>query len=128
MTNIFAPDPVTSPSQRNSMAGLTTALANPVIGTSVPAPAREASFWYQPSAVVTADRKIRPTDASSEASDRVYPAARNHWRSPSPTAQMQPPTAKAHTQLRPTAERGEAFFTSAAYSALFSCIVSTSFL
>lgn len=38
MMNIFAPTPETSPSLRNSMAGATTALAKPVMGTSVPAP------------------------------------------------------------------------------------------
>ena len=34
------------------MAGATTALAKPVMGTRVPAPALAASFWYQPIAVV----------------------------------------------------------------------------
>ena len=41
---IFAPTPVTQPSALNSIAGLTTELANPVMGTSVPAPALAASF------------------------------------------------------------------------------------
>ena len=37
---IFAEVPVISPSRRNSMAGAATALAKPVMGTRVPAPAR----------------------------------------------------------------------------------------
>ena len=41
----------------NSIAGLTTEFANPVMGTSVPAPALAASFWYQPGSVKMADRK-----------------------------------------------------------------------
>ena len=48
MLKIFAPTPVIHPSGLNSIAGLTTELANPVMGTSVPAPARAASFWYPP--------------------------------------------------------------------------------
>ena len=39
MVNIFAAIPVTNPSLLNSMAGATTEFANPVTGTSVPAPA-----------------------------------------------------------------------------------------
>ena len=39
MTNIFAAMPVTMPSALKSIAGETTALAKPVMGTSVPAPA-----------------------------------------------------------------------------------------
>ena len=42
--NIFAAMPVTKPSLRKSMAGDTTALANPVMGTSVPAPPNRASL------------------------------------------------------------------------------------
>ena len=38
--NIFAAMPVTKPSVLKSMAGETTALAKPVMGTRVPAPAR----------------------------------------------------------------------------------------
>ena len=55
MVKILAPTPVIQPSALNSTAGLTTELANPVIGTSVPAPALAASFWYQPGTVVMAE-------------------------------------------------------------------------
>ena len=41
--NIFTAVPVTTPSARKSMAGEATALAKPVMGTSVPAPAYRAS-------------------------------------------------------------------------------------
>ena len=43
MVNIFAAMPVTKPSLLKSMAGETMELANPVTGTSVPAPAYFAS-------------------------------------------------------------------------------------
>ena len=43
------------------MAALTTELAKPVIGTRVPAPARTASFWYQPGTVAAADSAISVT-------------------------------------------------------------------
>ena len=45
MVNIFAATPKTNPSFLNSMAGDTTALANPVIGTTVPAPAKLAILY-----------------------------------------------------------------------------------
>ena len=41
--NIFTAVPVISPSARKSIAGEATALANPVMGTNVPAPAYRAS-------------------------------------------------------------------------------------
>ena len=41
-TNIFDAIPVMKPSLLKSMAGETTELAKPVIGTSVPAPAKRA--------------------------------------------------------------------------------------
>lgn len=41
--NIFTAVPVIRPSARKSTAGDTTALAKPVMGTSVPAPAQRAS-------------------------------------------------------------------------------------
>ena len=41
-TNIFDAMPVMKPSLLKSMAGETTELAKPVIGTSVPAPAKRA--------------------------------------------------------------------------------------
>ena len=41
MVNIFAPTPNTCPSALNSIAGATTPLAKPVMGTRHPAP----PFW-----------------------------------------------------------------------------------
>ena len=41
-TNIFAAMPVMKPSLLQSMAGETTEFAKPVMGTSVPAPAKRA--------------------------------------------------------------------------------------
>ena len=48
--NSFAPRPVTKPSLLNSSAGETIEFANPVIGTSVPAPAYFAMLSYTPQA------------------------------------------------------------------------------
>ena len=57
MTNIFAAMPVMMPSALKSMAGETTELAKPVIGTSVPAPAKRARELYRFSPVVSAAKK-----------------------------------------------------------------------
>ena len=109
MMNIFAPTPVTSPSLRNSMAGETTAFAKPVMGTSVPAPAFEASFWYQPSAVVMAERAISVALVSVAASVSVRPIAAYSVRSPSPSRQIAPPMQNAHAQSFTRGEGGDAF-------------------
>ena len=46
MVNIFTQVPKIMPSALNSTAADETALAKPVIGTSVPAPALLAILWY----------------------------------------------------------------------------------
>lgn len=61
--NIFAPMPNTCPSVLNSIAGDTMEFANPVIGTSVPAPANLAILAKSPSEVKTAAVAIRTMDA-----------------------------------------------------------------
>ena len=108
MMNIFAPTPETSPSLRNSMAGETTALAKPVMGTRVPAPALAASFWYQPIAVVKADRPMSVALVSVPASVSVKPRAAYSVRRPSPKRQMAPPTKNAHRQSFKSGEGGDA--------------------
>ena len=107
MIKILAPTPVTQPSALNSMAGLTTELANPVMGTSVPAPALAPSFWYQPAAVAAADRKISEMLVSVPASSASYHCSQN-WRRHSPSRQMAPPTKNAHRQSFSTGEWGVA--------------------
>ena len=57
--NILAPTPRTYPSERESIAGDATALAKPVMGSSVPAPARLAILSYIPIPVSRTDIKIR---------------------------------------------------------------------
>ena len=57
IVNIFAQVPGMRPSRLNSSAGATTELAKPVIGTSVPAPAKRAISSYSPSPVNSAPRK-----------------------------------------------------------------------
>ena len=55
MVNIFAPTPKMNPSVLNSTAEAATALAKPVIGTSVPAPALLAISSYRLKPVSNAD-------------------------------------------------------------------------
>ena len=126
IVKILAPTPVTQPSALNSMAGLTTELANPVIGTSVPAPALAASFWYHPGSVNSADRKISAMLVSVPASVLSY-QIRKSWRSPSPTVQIAPPTQNAHTQSRTTGEGGEARPIISSYCLGFSFTLHSSF-
>jgi hypothetical protein len=57
------------------MAGEATALAKPVMGTSVPAPAYRASRWYSPSAVSSTDRNTSVTEVAVAAVCCVSPSA-----------------------------------------------------
>ena len=114
MPKILAPTPVTQPSALNSIAGLTTEFANPVMGTSVPAPALAASFWYQPGSVKMADRKISAMLVSVPASVLSYQIRKN-CRSASPRVQMAPPTKNAHAQSRTTGDGGDVRLTISSY-------------
>ena len=58
---------VVMPSALNSSAGETMELANPVMGTSVPAPAYLAMLSYRPRVVSNAERKIRLMDTQARA-------------------------------------------------------------
>ena len=98
------------------MAALTTALAKPVMGTSDPAPAFAASFWYQPSVVSTAESKIRVQLVRVPAASASAPCRRNSCRSPSPSRQIPPPTQNAQRQSAKSGECGPAFCTRRAYS------------
>ena len=90
------------------MADETMELAKPVMGTSVPAPALAASFWYQPIAVVKADRPMSVALVSVPASVSVKPRAAYSVRRPSPKRQMAPPTKNAHRQSFKSGEGGDA--------------------
>src|SRR5699024_9550447 len=116
MVNILVPVPVTCPSGENSMAALTTALAKPVMGTRLPAPDRDASFWYHPRVVHRADRAIRVQLVRVAAVAGSAPAARYCRRTSSHRAQMAPPVQKAHRQSRPRGEGGPVCRTLRAYS------------
>ena len=63
MENIFADTPKTYPSLLNSIAGLTTALEKPVIGTKAPALPHWASLSYTFSPVSSAPKKISVIEA-----------------------------------------------------------------
>ena len=56
IVNIFTQVPKIMPSALNSTEAEDTALANPVIGTSVPAPALLAILWYTRKAVNSTPR------------------------------------------------------------------------
>ena len=71
------------------------ALAKPVMGTRVPAPANFASFSYKPSPVNRALRKIRQMDAQALAASFSAPMRVNRFRNTSPRVQMPPPMRKA---------------------------------
>ena len=65
--------PNTIPSFLNSIAGETTELAKPVIGTIVPAPQNFPSFSYKPKAVSTAEIPISVMETQSAASASEIP-------------------------------------------------------
>ena len=114
--NILTAVPVTMPSARKSMAGEATALAKPVMGTSVPAPAYRASRWYSPSAVSSTDRNTSVTEVAEAASCCVSPSACQPLAISCPTAQIPPPTTKASAVSLPMGELGDSCRTSASYS------------
>ena len=103
-------------SARKSMAGEATALAKPVMGTSVPAPAYRASRWYSPSAVSSTDRNTSVTEVAVAASCCVSPSACQPLAISCPTAQIPPPTTKASAVSLPMGELGDSCRTSASYS------------
>ena len=70
---ILAPTPKIYPSVLNSKAGDTTEFANPVMGTSVPAPACFAIFSYIPSPVSKALITISVIETKADASFFVSP-------------------------------------------------------
>lgn len=65
IVNILAPIPITCPSLLNSIAGATMELENPVIGTSVPAPAYFAILSYTLMAVKKAAKKTKVTETAA---------------------------------------------------------------
>ncbi len=71
--------PVIRPSARKSMAGDTTALAKPVMGTRVPAPPNRASLLYRFSPVNRADRNTRLMEVAEAASSRGSSTSQPVW-------------------------------------------------
>ena len=86
-------------------------MAKPVMGTSVPAPARRASLWYMPSPVASAERNTSVTDVAVPASAVSSPPYQ--WDSSWPTTQMAPPTRKASAVFLTIGDGGDICFTSA---------------
>ena len=76
------------------MAGDATALAKPVMGTSVPAPPNRASLLYRFSPVNRADRNTRLTEVAVAASSWGSSISQP-FRISCPITQMAPPMAKA---------------------------------
>ena len=95
--NILAAMPVTNPSLLKSMAGDTTALAKPVMGTSVPAPPKRASLLYRLKPVSSADSSTRQTEVAVPASSLFSPMALQPFWMACPTTQISPPMTKAST-------------------------------
>ena len=87
--------PRTNPSVLNSSAGEAMELAKPVMGTSVPAPAKRASFSKSRRAVSSTPRRMSVQDTAVPAETSSSPAPRKAVLSPWPRAQMLPPTKKA---------------------------------
>ena len=98
--------PVMNPSLLNSRAGDTMALAKPVMGTRVPAPARLASLSNHPRPVSTAAAKTKVTDTAVPACSWSSPRFWYQFSRACPSAQMAPPTPKAQATSR---HRGEGF-------------------
>ena len=71
--NILHPIPNTCPSDLYSTAGAATELANPVIGTNVPAPAYFANFEYKPRPVANALKNINVIKLYNFASSLLAP-------------------------------------------------------
>ena len=59
IVKILHPIPKTCPSFWNSIAGAATELANPVIGTKLPAPPIFVIFWYKLNPVKRTDNKTK---------------------------------------------------------------------
>ena len=108
--------PVTNPSLRKSMAGETTALAKPVMGTSVPAPPKRASLLYRFSPVSRAERNTSVQEVAVPAVFSSRPAAVQPFRISWPTTQMAPPTTKARTVSFSSGDLGAFCFTYCWYS------------
>ncbi len=107
MVNSRAPVPSTQPSGVNSMAGEVMALAKPVIGTPVPAPAYRAMRSNTPIPVSSAVKNTNVMEAKLEAEAAVIPsivvpASIRAW----PKTQMQPPTQKARRHPWPNLDLG----------------------
>ena len=64
--NIFAPSPITRPSDLYSIAGEAIEFANPVIGTTEPAPARFPIASYKSNAVKIIAISIRSIEVIAE--------------------------------------------------------------
>ena len=98
--------PSTRPSLLNSIAGDTIELANPVIGTIVPAPACLASFSYRCRQVSSAPRNTIVIDVAAAASAVSSPRACQKLLTPSPTVQIAPPNRNALRQSFHSGEGG----------------------
>ena len=83
-------------------------LENPVIGTSVPAPACFASLWYRPKPVSSTLIPISITEVHIAASVRSRPLSVNRLVITCPSAHMLPPTPKATGIFTALLDFGEA--------------------
>jgi hypothetical protein len=110
------------PSDLNSIAGETTALAKPVIGTSVPAPACLAIFSNTPNPVKIAAITISADETNIPESFSLKSKYKHSSLISCPITHIAPPIKKADRKSRVFLDGGEAFFTKLLYSSLFIAI------
>lgn len=115
MVNIFAPTPRTYPSDFDSIAEELIELENPVMGTSVPAPACFASFSYQPSPVKNALSPTSIMDVHVPADSSSIPNFMSIIRIIPPITQIPPPTANATGIFTFELDFGETFLFISSY-------------
>ena len=92
--NIFAPTPITYPSDLYSMAGETIEFANPVIGTSEPAPANFPILLKQFNAVRKLLIKISEIETMVYDISSLIPFILQISKIICPIAQIKPPNPK----------------------------------
>lgn len=127
MTKIFAPTPRINPSVLNSIAGDTTAFANPVIGTKVPAPAYFAILSYTLNPVSSALIATSDIDVKVGVTSTVAPKCRYNSIKSCPMTHIIPPTANAAGIVFMLLVLGEASIVICAYVFTFILLIGIPF-
>ncbi len=107
IVNILEPTPKINPSDLFSMAHDTTALANPVIGTRVPAPPCLAIFSYRPKPVSIAEINTKVTEVHEELATLSKPIDVYMFNIICPIRHIVPPIKNALTVSKTALDFGE---------------------